>query len=80
VYAPRVIESQPYANVAVTRDLRYGPADRNLLDVLVATEASARPRPVLIFLHGGAFVAGHRRAPGSSHLGALMSMTLRRRG
>lgn len=77
LYAPRVIESEPYANVTVTRDLRYGPADRNLLDVFVPTEASAQPRPVLIFVHGGGFVAGNRRAPGSPFYDNVMLWAVR---
>lgn len=43
----------------VTRDIPYGPHPRNVLDVYVP---ATRPRaaPVVIFLHGGAFVDGHK--------------------
>lgn len=43
----------------VTRDIPYGPHPRNVLDVYVPM---TRPRsaPVVIFLHGGAFVDGHK--------------------
>ena len=57
-------EKEPYVGVKVLRDVRYGPDDRNLLDVFSPETASA-PRPVLIFVHGGGFVAGNKRAPGS---------------
>ncbi len=63
LYAP-LHEKEPYAGVKVTRDLKYGPADRNLLDVF-ATEGASGARPVLIFVHGGGFVAGNKRAPGT---------------
>jgi triacylglycerol lipase len=60
IFAPRVIEKEPYEGIAVERDLRYGPAERNLIDVFAPT-AGGRSRPVLLFVHGGAFVAGNRR-------------------
>lgn len=59
LYAP-LQQKEPYQGVKVERDVKYGPADRNLLDVFVP-EASASPRPVLIFVHGGGFVAGNKR-------------------
>lgn len=57
-------EKEPYAGVKVLRDVRYGPDERNLLDVFSAESAGA-PRPVLIYVHGGGFVAGNKRAPDS---------------
>jgi acetyl esterase/lipase len=63
LYAP-LQEKEPYQGVKVERDVKYGPADRNLLDVF-APEAATSPRPVLIFVHGGALVRGDRRIPGS---------------
>ena len=53
-------EREPYARVKVARDLKYGHADRHLLDVFTPA-ASAGPRPVLIYVHGGAVVGGHKR-------------------
>ncbi len=64
LYAP-LQEKEPYPGIVVTRDVRYGPADRHLLDVLVLERASGPRRPVLMFVHGGAFVGGNKRAPGS---------------
>jgi triacylglycerol lipase len=63
IYAP-LQEKGPYHGVKVERDVKYGAADRNLLDIFMPETASS-PRPVLIFVHGGAFVAGDRREPGT---------------
>jgi acetyl esterase/lipase len=63
IYAP-LHDAEPYAGVAVTRDIRYGPAERNLLDVFVADAADGR-RPVLMFVHGGGFTGGNKATPGS---------------
>jgi acetyl esterase/lipase len=57
-------EKEPYAGTKVLRDARYGPDARNLLDVF-SPETAGAPRPVLLFVHGGGFVAGNKRAPGS---------------
>lgn len=43
----------------VTRDIPYGPHARNVLDVYVPS-VRARGAPVVLFLHGGAFVDGHK--------------------
>lgn len=64
LYAP-LQQREPYAGVRVARGERFGPdAERNLLDVFTPEVAGA-PRPVLVFVHGGGFVAGARRT-GSS--------------
>jgi acetyl esterase/lipase len=63
LYAP-LQEKEPYQGVRIERDVKYGPADRNLLDVFTPDQASS-PRPVLIYVHGGGFTAGNKRAPGS---------------
>ena len=63
LYAP-LQEKEPYAGVKVLRDAKYGPDERNLLDVFSPEIAGAR-RPVLIYVHGGGWVAGNKRAPGS---------------
>lgn len=60
IYAP-LQEKEPYRGVKVQRDVKYGPAERNLLDVFTS-EAGGAPRPVLIFVHGGAFIGGNKRA------------------
>jgi triacylglycerol lipase len=70
IYAP-LQQKEPYAGVKVLRDLKYGTDARHALDVFVP-DGSAAPRPVLIFVHGGAFVAGNKRAPGSPFYDNIM--------
>ena len=57
-------EKEPYQGIKVERDIKYGPADRNLLDVF-APETDSSAQPVLIFIHGGAFAAGDKHSAGS---------------
>src|SRR5436305_14923758 len=59
LYAP-LQQKEPYQGVKVERDVRYGAAERNLLDVFMP-DSAASSRPVLIFVHGGGFVAGNKR-------------------
>lgn len=78
LYAGRVVEAEPYAGVKVERDISYGDAPRNQLDVFVPAGESGKPRPVLIFVHGGAFVAGNRRlSPTSSFYDNVMLWAVR---
>jgi triacylglycerol lipase len=53
-------QKEPYQGVRTERDLKYGAADRNLLDVFMPETASS-PRPVLIFVHAGGFTTGNKR-------------------
>ncbi|HTX23934.1 MAG TPA: alpha/beta hydrolase [Steroidobacteraceae bacterium] len=69
VYAP-FHEREPYRAVSVLRDASYGPHERQRLDVFraeAAPRAPGRPAPVLVFVHGGGFVAGDKRNPGSPY-------------
>lgn len=59
LYAP-MQQREPYADVRVARDERYGADARHRLDVF-APAATGGARPVLVFVHGGAFVAGDKR-------------------
>jgi acetyl esterase/lipase len=70
LYAP-LQEKEPYQGVRIERDVKYGAADRNLLDIFMPESASS-PRPVLIFVHGGGFVAGNKRPPGSPFYDNIM--------
>ena len=63
LYAP-LQQQEPYPGVRIERDVKYGPADRHLLDVF-RPETDSAARPVLIYIHGGGFMAGNKRAPGS---------------
>ena len=70
LYAP-LQAKEPYPSVKIERDVKYGPADRNLLDVFTPEAASAA-RSVLIFIHGGGFVAGNKHVPGSPFYDNIM--------
>jgi triacylglycerol lipase len=59
IYAP-VNEHEPYAGLCVERDVPYGPHARQLLDIFTLDTADA-VRPILLFIHGGAFTKGDRR-------------------
>lgn len=70
LYAP-LQEKEPYAAVKIERDVKYGPAERHLLDVFMpGTDAGTRP--VLIYVHGGAFVGGNKRVPNSPFYDNIM--------
>ena len=62
IYAP-LQEKEPYAGLKVSRDVKYGPDERHLVDIFTVDGASARP--VLMFVHGGAYTRGNKRPPGS---------------
>lgn len=51
-------------NLNVTRDVAYGPAERNVLDVVTPKEVEGN-RPVIIFVHGGGFGGGNKSAANS---------------
>ena len=64
LYAP-LQEKEPYQGVKVERDVRYGPAGRNLLDIFTP-ETVTSARPVLIYVHAGAYVGGNKRTTPTS--------------
>jgi triacylglycerol lipase len=70
LYAP-MQQKEPYEGVKAERDVKYGPAERHLLDVFTP-ETNSSVRPVLIFIHGGGFVAGNKRNPGSPFYDNIM--------
>jgi acetyl esterase/lipase len=69
-------EKEPYRGVRIERDIKYGPADRNLLDVFMP-EAGSSFRPVLMYVHGGGFVAGNKHPPGSPFYDNIMLWAVR---
>jgi len=75
LYAP-MQEKEPYKGIKVERDIKYGAADRNLLDVFMP-EAKSAARPVLIYVHGGGFVGGNKRNPGSPFYDNIMLWAVR---
>jgi acetyl esterase/lipase len=64
LYAPLHTSGGP-AGLAVTRDLTYGPDERNRLDVFTTDASGARP--VLVSIHGGGFVRGDKSLPGTPY-------------
>ncbi|MDP3693181.1 alpha/beta hydrolase [Bradyrhizobium sp.] len=64
LYAP-MQQKEPYPGVRIERDVKYGAAGRNLLDIFVP-DTAASPRPVLMFVHGGAYVGGNKRTTPTS--------------
>jgi len=59
---------EPYAWLTVTRDLKYGPHERNVLDVFTTPPAAGKPvvaKPVIVFVHGGGFARGAKRTEGT---------------
>jgi acetyl esterase/lipase len=62
LYAP-LQPKEPYPWLTLTRDLKYGPHERNVLDVFSAPGAGSG-KPVVVFVHGGGFARGAKRAEG----------------
>ncbi len=84
-FAERFVGIDPA--ISIIRDHRYGPDERNRLDIF--TKHSHRQAPVLLFVHGGGFVGGDKRMPdlpfydnvggfaaGCGHVGVTMTYRL----
>ncbi|KAH7137834.1 Alpha/Beta hydrolase protein [Dactylonectria macrodidyma] len=50
---------EPAKDVQIISDERYGPGERNILDVYVPQNKAAH-KPVLLFIHGGGFYSGDK--------------------
>jgi triacylglycerol lipase len=61
IYA-QLRSQMPTDGVKKTLDVAYGPADLNRLDVYEPGSPAAKPAPVLIFIHGGAFIGGDKKS------------------
>jgi len=61
IYTPRLARA-PKAGVKVARNLAYGAHPRQVLDVF--QPEGVRAAPVLVFVHGGAFVRGDKSVNG----------------
>ena len=56
-------EKNGYTAPKIARDLRYGDHERHRLDVHTSGEQAGAP--VFVFVHGGGFIGGDKRVPGS---------------
>ncbi|MGX1307182.1 acetyl esterase [Amorphus suaedae] len=61
IYAP-LAAARPKDGMRIHRDLSYGDDDRQILDVFAPE--GVRGAPVLVYVHGGAFVLGNKSADG----------------
>ncbi|MFM7001966.1 MAG: alpha/beta hydrolase, partial [Limnohabitans sp.] len=75
LYAP-LQEREPYAGVQLRRDVRYGSDARHLLDVFTP-DTPQTGQPVLVFVHGGAFMRGERRTGDSPFYDNIMLWAVR---
>lgn len=66
VYRPHVEAKASEGAITIHRDIAYGPDSAHRLDVFESTLACSggRPRPVVAFVHGGAFTRGSKSADG----------------
>jgi triacylglycerol lipase len=55
---------EPYSWLEVTRDLHYGPAEPNVLDVFTVPQ-HGQGKPVVVFVHGGGFARGSKHTEGT---------------
>jgi triacylglycerol lipase len=75
IYAP-LQEQEPYAGIKVSRDVKYGPDGRNVVDIFTP-ETGAAGRPVLMFVHGGGMIRGNKHAPRSAFYDNIMVFAAR---
>jgi triacylglycerol lipase len=56
--------ASPPTQVTITRDLRYGPHERHVMDVFMPREGPRTAgRAIVVFVHGGGFRAGAKQLP-----------------
>ena len=60
IYGP-LQKTMPQPGVKVTRDVAFDSGPKDTMDVFT-TEAKAAPKPILIFVHGGAYVGGDKNS------------------
>jgi acetyl esterase/lipase len=58
-YAP-LHAAAPTDGVTVTKDVRYGEHERNVLDLYVPQKQTGAKPPIMVFAHGGGFVRGDK--------------------
>lgn len=60
-----LVSGTPAADVRVQRDVAYGAHERQRCDIFTPASGDEPQRPLLIFVHGGGFVAGDKCVPGT---------------
>lgn len=61
----RLHPGRPPEDVTIVRDVAYGPDARHRLDLFAPADGGGHPRPAVVFVHGGNFVAGDKRTSGT---------------
>ena len=56
----QLLDAADNSNVKVTRNLKYGPDKKQGFDLYEPLKAPTAPSPIIVFLHGGSFVAGDK--------------------
>lgn len=56
---------EPPLDVDVVREIQYGNHERQRLDIFTSSQNRNHHKPLLIFVHGGGFVAGDKHTPGT---------------
>jgi acetyl esterase/lipase len=54
-----ILKQVPRDGITIHRDIAYGSHERQRVDVFLPAKTASAP-PVVLFVHGGAFVSGHR--------------------
>jgi acetyl esterase/lipase len=68
--------SEPYPNVRLTRDIKYGPDERNRLDLFLPA-SGAEDLPVLVYVHGGGFIGGDKKSAAFPYYDNVMLWAVR---
>lgn len=77
LYADRH-EREPYEGVTLTREIAYGPHDRQRLDLFAGGPPAGPRRPVFVFAHGGGYVSGDKRLAGTPYYDNVALWAVRR--
>lgn len=71
-----VLKGSPRDGVSIVENISYGNHERQALDIFLPEDSGERP-PVVLFVHGGAFVAGHRNRTSMIYSNVLVYLARR---